>query len=85
MLATAHGHGRSLTLRPQRANALFSWVCVGVGDLGRRLHLPVAASPDPAAGQAEERGTSVSAESMVTATTIAEAAPSAPTNGTSET
>ena len=83
-LPTAHGHGRLLTLRPHRANALFSWVCAAS-----------ATCAFAAARSARERtrlrvsdrnaGTRVSAESMVTATTIAEARPSAPTNGTAET
>ena len=85
-LAIAHGQGWSLTSRPQRANALFSWS-------GSRSAGPPAAfsarrsRPERTRGPAtaSSAGTRVSAESMVTATTTAEARPSAPTNATPET
>src|SRR5689334_1623083 len=75
----AQGHGVRLTLRPQRANALSSWLgpvsCAAAArrsERARILYRAVAISA----------GTMVSAAIIVTTTTSAAAAPIAPTNGT---
>ena len=80
----AHGHGRSLTIRPQRAKALCSCAWSGSAP-GAPARVRSDRAADPVAGDARNAGTSVSADSIVTATTIAEARPSAPTNGTPDT
>ena len=74
MLPIAHGHGWSLTMRPHRANALFSWSWLASAaaaalrpPAGRRGSGPRPGPPP------RNAGTRVSAESIVTATTIAEA------------
>ncbi len=93
-LTMAHGHGRSLTLRPQLANAecsCCSSVAAAVRSASSRDVSPAlrALSRDDRArtfalDTPMNAGTRVSAASMVIATTIAAARPSAPTNATSE-
>ena len=67
---------------PAREGAVLVRV-VRIGGLGRRL--PVARPRTRLREMARNAGTSVSAESIVTATTIADARPRAPTNGTCDT
>ena len=94
-LATAHGQGRSLTLRPQRAKALCSCCsrvaaavrdacsCAEMPALRARSRADSARTLFPATPM--NAGTRVSAASMVMATTIAAARPSAPTKATPDT
>ena len=94
-LATAHGHGRSLTLRPQRANALCSccsWVAAALRAACSCAEIPALRARNRADSDRTllpatpmNAGTRVSAASIVTATTIAAARPSAPTNATPDT
>ena len=93
-LATAHGQGRPLTIRPHRANALCSCCsCVAAA-----VSAACSCTVSPAfcartrAGSARtvsratpmNAGTRVSAEIIVTTTTIAAARPSDPTKPTPE-
>ena len=97
----AHGHGRSLTLRPHRAKALRSCASSLAAARAAADSASDAASPvvfrsrRSATRSLIERtftpatpmnaGISVRAASIVTATTTAEARPIEPTNGTPET
>ena len=94
-LATAHGHGRSLTLRPQRANALCSccsWVAAALRAACSWAVMPAFRARNRAASERTlllatpmNAGTRVSAASIVMATTMAAARPSDPTNATPDT
>ena len=84
VLAIPQGHGWLLTIRPHRANGLLSWSGTVAARRARRARRSLRERTRSRV-TASSAGTRVRAESMVTATTMAAASPSAPMKGTAET